>query len=124
MLKAEGASISMVRWSSKVLIGNSIAERHDMITAGDMDCQNSWIILFCVRVVKIDLEVPSMSDKGILAKARHEEVPYSSKSKISGSTRRRLQTPWDHSSPPQAERHILADWQQHLKYLQAQDRRW
>ncbi|KAF9949695.1 Receptor-interacting serine/threonine-protein kinase 1 [Mortierella alpina] len=77
-----GASISMVRLSAKVLIGKPIGERHDMITVGDLDCPNSWITVVCVRALEIDLEVPSKFDKGILAKMRHEVVPYSSESKI------------------------------------------
>ncbi|KAF9575777.1 hypothetical protein EC968_001564 [Mortierella alpina] len=77
------ASISMVRMSAKVLIGKPIGERHDMITVGDLDCPNSWITVVCVRALEIDLEVPSKFDKGILAKMRHEVVPYSSETKIS-----------------------------------------
>ncbi|KAF9278720.1 SIK kinase 3 [Mortierella alpina] len=79
---ANGATISMVRLSAKVLIGKPIGERHDMITVGDLDCPNSWITVVCVRALEIDLEVPSKFDKGILAKMRHEVVPYSSESKI------------------------------------------
>ncbi|CAO3565508.1 unnamed protein product [Mortierella alpina] len=79
---ANGASMSMVRLSAKVLIGKPIGERHDMITVGDLDCPNSWITVVCVRAVEIDLEVPSKFDKGILAKMRHEVVAYSSESKI------------------------------------------
>ncbi|KAG0198684.1 Receptor-interacting serine/threonine-protein kinase 1 [Mortierella sp. GBA30] len=79
---ANGASISMVRMTAKVLIGKPIGERHDMVTVGDLDCPNAWITVACVRALEIDLEIPSKFDKGVLSKMRHEVMPYSSDNKV------------------------------------------
>ncbi|KAF9925997.1 Receptor-interacting serine/threonine-protein kinase 1 [Linnemannia zychae] len=75
---SQGAPISIVKMTAKVLIGKPIGERHDMVTVGDLDCPNAWMTVVCVRAMEVEVEVPARFEKGVLSKMRHEVVPYSS----------------------------------------------
>ncbi|KAG0219071.1 hypothetical protein BGX33_004878 [Mortierella sp. NVP41] len=67
--------IKMVRLKARVMIGKPIGERHDMITVGDLDGPNAWIVFAGVKTLDLDMNVPSLfADR--VRKIRHDVTPF------------------------------------------------
>ncbi|KAG0344471.1 hypothetical protein BG004_004462 [Podila humilis] len=66
--------INTVLLKARALVVKPIGDRHDMITVGDLDCPNAWIMVACVKSMDISVVVSRRFERGVLAKMRHEII--------------------------------------------------